>query len=95
MLPYALKKKRSRLLIRKIRHKALRAFWEKGEQRRLRADWIGRIDRILNALEQAQTPTDMDLPGFRLHPLKGKYKSFYAVDVSGNWRIIFASREAM
>ncbi len=38
---------------------------------------------------QAQNPADMDLPGFRLHLLKGDYKGFYAVDVSGNWRIVF------
>ena len=31
----------------------------------------------------------MDLPGLRLHPLKGELKGFYAVDVSGNWRVVF------
>lgn len=76
-------------MILNIRHKGLRLFWEKGETRRLNQDWIARLDRILNALDQAQTPADMDLPGFRLHPLKGEYHGFYAVDVSGNWRIVF------
>ena len=76
-------------MIQNIRHKGLRNFWEKGETRRLNQDWIRRIDLILNALDQAQTPADMDFPGFRLHMLKGDYQGFYAVDVSGDWRIVF------
>lgn len=76
-------------MIENIKHKGLRAFWEKGETRRLNQDWIDRIDRILNALDLAQIPADMDLPGFRLHMLKGDYQGFYAVNVSGNWRIVF------
>ena len=81
-------------MILNIKHKGLRTFWEKGETRRLNQDWIGRIDRILNALNQAQSPADMNLPGFRLHLLKGDYKGFYAVDVSGNWRIVFRFEES-
>ena len=76
-------------MILNIKHKGLRSFWEKEETRRLNQDWLDRIDRIMNALDQAQTPTDMDLPGFRLHMLKGDYQGFYAVNVSGNWRIVF------
>ncbi|GMQ81557.1 MAG: hypothetical protein BMS9Abin05_0989 [Rhodothermia bacterium] len=41
------------------------------------------------ALDQRQTAADMDFPGFRLHRLKDEYQGFYAVDVSGNWRIVF------
>lgn len=76
-------------MILKIRHKGLRAFWEKGTTRGLHQDWVSRIDRILGALDQAQTPADMALPGFRMHALKGDYEGFYAVNVSGNWRIVF------
>jgi len=76
-------------MILNIRHKGLRVFWEKGETRRLNQNWLDRIDRIMNALDQAQTPADMDLPGFRLHMLRGDYQGFYAADVSGNWRIVF------
>lgn len=76
-------------MILRIRHKGLREFWENGRSRRLNADWLSRIDRILNALDLARSPADMELPGFRLHPLKGDYTGFYAVDVSGNWRIVF------
>lgn len=75
-------------MILKIKHKGLRGFWEKGEIRRLNADWTGRIDRIMNALDQGR-PADMDFPGFRLHLLKGEYQGFYSESVSGNWRIVF------
>ena len=76
-------------MILNIKHKGLRNVWEKEETRRLNQDWIDRIDRIMNALDKAQAPADLDLPGFRLHMLKGNYQGFYAVNVSGNWRIVF------
>jgi proteic killer suppression protein len=80
-------------MIRTIKHKGLRDYFERGRSRRLNADWLGRVDRILNALNLAQIPADMDLPGFRLHPLRGDLEGFYAVNVSGNWRIIFRFEE--
>jgi proteic killer suppression protein len=43
----------------------------------------------LTRLDASANQADMDLPGLRLHPLKGELKGFYAVDVSGNWRIVF------
>ena len=48
-----------------------------------------KIKRILTVLDQSSTPRDMDLPGFRLHPLAGDLKGHYAVSVSGNWRVTF------
>jgi len=47
----------------------------------------------LAALDTAQSIEDMDIPGFRLHPLKGKKKGTWAIDVSGNWRITFQFEE--
>lgn len=43
----------------------------------------------MTRLEASAKPSDMDLPGLRLHPLKGDLKGYYAVEVSGNWRIVF------
>lgn len=31
----------------------------------------------------------MNLPGFRLHELKGSGRGQWAVSVSGNWRVTF------
>jgi toxin HigB-1 len=48
---------------------------------------------ILARLDAAATPSDMNLPGFRLHPLKGKLTGFWAVTVRANWRVIFRFAE--
>jgi proteic killer suppression protein len=48
-----------------------------------------KIERILLALDAAATPKELDLPGFRLHRLKGDLKGFWSVTVSANWRVIF------
>lgn len=50
---------------------------------------VDKIERILAVLDRAAGPGDMGLPGFRLHPLKGDLAGFWAVSVSGNWRIVF------
>ena len=50
---------------------------------------IRKLTRILAVLDQSRTPQDMDLPGFRLHPLAGELRGHYAVSVSGNWRVTF------
>ena len=50
---------------------------------------IGRLRDILAVLDQSRGPEDMRLPGFRLHPLAGDYRGYWAVSVSGNWRVRF------
>lgn len=76
-------------MIRSFRSKTLRLFAETGEARRLSVPNAGRVRRILNELEAARTPEDMNLPGYRFHALKGDRKGAYAVDASGNYRITF------
>lgn len=43
----------------------------------------------LAALDTAQSIEDVDIPGYRLHPLKGSRKGFWSITVSGNWRLTF------
>jgi proteic killer suppression protein len=50
---------------------------------------IGKLRNILATLNAAPTVGHMDLPGFRLHPLKGRMKGFWAVTVRSNWRVTF------
>ncbi|MFQ5955856.1 MAG: type II toxin-antitoxin system RelE/ParE family toxin [Kiloniellales bacterium] len=76
-------------MIRGIRHKGLREFHEKGRTTGLDPKQIKRIRAILSRLDASGVPQDMDLPGLRLHPLKGQLAGFWAVDVSGNRRIVF------
>ena len=71
------------------RHKGLKLLYDKGDWRRINPEHAARIERILARLDEAVKPADMDLPGFRLHPLKGSYAGYWAVDVSGNWRVVF------
>ena len=47
----------------------------------------------LAALDSAQDIDDMDIPGFKLHPLKGQLKGRWSISVSGNWRITFEFRD--
>ena len=72
-----------------IAHKALLAFFERGDARRIPASLAPRMRRILSDLEAAVQPADMNLPGYHLHPLKGERRGQWSVRVSGNWRIVF------
>lgn len=47
----------------------------------------------LAALDAAQVIEGMDIPGFRLHPLKGKLHGRWSITVSGNWRLTFEFRD--
>ena len=76
-------------MIARFRHKGLRRFYASGDRRLLPSRRVSKIERILARLDAAKEPADMNLPGFQLHPLRGRLAGFWAVSVSGNWRIIF------
>ncbi|MGH8603384.1 MAG: type II toxin-antitoxin system RelE/ParE family toxin [Gammaproteobacteria bacterium] len=64
-------------------------FFKAGDHRGIPTQHAARIERILDRLESALRPADINLPGYGFHRLKGKRKGAYAVSVSGNWRITF------
>ena len=76
-------------MIRSFRSKALRRFAETGDASKLGVPNVDRVRRILRALNEAKSPEQMNIPGYRFHPLKGRDKGRYALDASGNWRITF------
>ena len=76
-------------MIDSIRHKGLKRFYENDDRRLLPPDMVERIRVVLAALDQANVIEDLNRPSFRLHPLKGELKGFWAVIVRANWRIIF------
>ncbi|MDF0672769.1 MAG: type II toxin-antitoxin system RelE/ParE family toxin [Nitrospira sp.] len=76
-------------MIQGFRHKGLKRLFEDGDRKGIRAEYLEKIENILAVLNRARVPEDMNLPGFRLHPLKGDLKSFYAVTVRANYRVIF------
>jgi toxin HigB-1 len=84
-------------LIRSIRHKGLRRLHEGDDPRGVIREHAEKLRDILARLDASSNVADMDLPGFRLHPLKGKLKGFWAVTVRANWRVIFrfADRDAL
>lgn len=77
-------------MIKSFRNKGLEAFATTGSTRRLSVQNVKRITMILNALNAATKPADMNLPGLRWHPLGDMAPGRYAVEASGNWRITFA-----
>ena len=76
-------------MIRHIRHKGLAALYNKDQTKGVTQSQVKRLRQILALLDSAMSIQDMDAPGLRLHPLKGNWKGYYAVSVSGNWRVIF------
>ncbi|MCU0990704.1 MAG: type II toxin-antitoxin system RelE/ParE family toxin [Xanthomonadales bacterium] len=80
-------------MIKSFRHKGLRKFYETGSASGIPARHAGRLRMQLAALDTSQAIDDMDVPGFRLHALKGKLRGRWAISVSGNWRITFEFRD--
>jgi len=80
-------------VIRSIRHKGLKRLYEDDDPRGVMREHTAKLRDILVRLDAASMVADMDLPGFRLHPLKGDFKGFWAVTVRANWRIIFRLAE--
>jgi len=76
-------------MIRVFRHKGLKRLFEKDDARGVRADQVRRIRDVLAHLDEARRPRDLDLPGYRLHPLRGELKDYWSVSITGNWRIAF------
>ena len=76
-------------MIRSFAHKGLQAFFSSGSKAGIQSAHAARLRRQLAQLDQAATPQDMNLPGWKLHPLKGNLGGHWAVWVSGNWRLTF------
>ena len=76
-------------MITNFHHKGLELLYEKGIRRRVPQEHIEKIERILARLDVASKSADLNLPGFRLHPLKGDLANYWAVNVSGNLRLVF------
>jgi len=77
------------MMIKTFRHKGLKRLFERDNPSGVRTDQVRRIKDVLAHLDLALLPSDLDLPGYRLHPLQGELKGYWSVTLSGNWRIIF------
>ncbi len=76
-------------MIKNFRHRGLKRLYEKGDKSKVHSQQADKIKRILTALDIADSPQDMNLPGYKFHTLHGDLKGYYSVWVTGNWRIVF------
>ena len=80
-------------MIKSFSHKGLKRLYETGSVTGVQTAHGKRLRMLLVAFDTAQEIGDMNIPGFKLHPLKGKLKGRWAVSVTGNWRVTFEFRE--
>lgn len=76
-------------MIRSFKHRGLKRLHEKGDRSKINPLYSKRIELILADLEAAKTIGHLRRPGYRLHQLQGSMSGLCAIDVSGNWRIVF------
>ncbi|HAI69325.1 MAG TPA: peptidase [Gammaproteobacteria bacterium] len=76
-------------MIKTFKHKGLKNFYLTGNCSGINANHAAKLFRILDRLDAAMTPEDMNLPGYKLHELIGQEKNTWSVWVSGNWRVTF------
>lgn len=78
------------VMLRSFRNPALRQFWETGATRRLPVQNAARVQRMLQALDAATKPADLNVPGYMWHPLGLMGPGRYSIRVTGNYRITYA-----
>ena len=76
-------------MIKSFKHRGLKRLYERGDASGIRPDLRKTVEEILSVLDAAESPEALNLPGYRLHPLKGNLKGFWSVTVRANWRIVF------
>jgi proteic killer suppression protein len=76
-------------VIRSFQHKGLKQFFKKGNARGISGQLSGRIRRVLDSIDGAESPDDLMIPGFGTHQLKGDRRGTWAIAITGNWRITF------
>lgn len=77
------------MVIRTFKHRGVERFFRESDYRGIPAQFASRLERLLDRLDSATHPQDMNLPGYKFHELKGQRKGTYSVSVSGNWRLTF------
>lgn len=76
-------------MIKNFKHKGLEKFFTTGSKAGIQASHARRLEERLQALHTATVIEDMDIPGWRLHSLKGNREGLWTINVSGNWRVVF------
>lgn len=80
-------------MIASFRHTGLRNFFESGSVAGIQPQHAKKLRLLVAALDTAWSVEDMNVPGFRLHELKGKDRGRWSVWVNGNWLVTFEFRD--
>ena len=80
-------------MIRSFKHKGLKKYYDTGSKQGIQAEHASKLRMQLTALDSAQVIDDLDIPGYRLHQLKGNRKGIWSITVSDNWRVTFEFTE--
>jgi proteic killer suppression protein len=73
----------------RIKSAKLRRLAKDGDGSKIDPQWLRKVERVMHMLNAATHPSELDLPGFELHELKGDRKGTFSVTISGNWRVTF------
>ena len=76
-------------MIKSFKHKGLEKFYSRGTTSGIQAKHTKKLRMQLAALDTAQVIDDLDIPGYRLHSLKGQREGIWSITVSANWRLTF------
>jgi toxin HigB-1 len=76
-------------MMKSFRHRGVQRLYERGDRSRIDPTLVDKVETALGLLDVAETPVAVNLPGYRLHPLRGDLQGFWSIRVSGNWRMIF------
>lgn len=76
-------------MIKRLRHRGLERLYLDDDRRGINAEHVEKVRRILAQLDRSSQTEDMDIPGFKLHSLKGDLAGYWSVTVRANWRILF------
>jgi proteic killer suppression protein len=76
-------------MIESFRHRGLKRLYQHNDRSGIGSTMLGRVEDILSILDAAEAISELDIPGYRLHPLTGPLKGYWSVRVTGNWRIVF------
>ena len=76
-------------MIESFRHRGLKRLYQHNDRSGIGSTMLRRVEEILSILDAAEAISELDIPGYRLHPLTGPLKGYWSVRVTGNWRIAF------
>ncbi|WP_241576590.1 type II toxin-antitoxin system RelE/ParE family toxin [Rosenbergiella collisarenosi] len=76
-------------MIKSFKHKGLKRFFEKGLTAGIQPNHVSKLRIRLATIHAATEITDVDIPGYDLHELKGDRKGIWSISVNGNWRVTF------